>query len=189
MNKRDFYINQYKLYHQNPETYHGESVDLDVKFITPLIQHFKAESLLDYGCGKGYQYTKRKIHDKFFSGIMPTLYDPGVPEYSKFPANRFDGVICCDVLEHVPEEFIDETLKQIFSKANKFVYISVSDIPAFAILPNGENAHVTQKPVDWWIDKIKPHTHWLHCGFSIRGNDRYVCQMIGSEVIFKENFW
>ena len=34
------------------------------------------------------------------------LYDPGVEEYSIYPKNKHDGVICTDVLEHIPEDDI-----------------------------------------------------------------------------------
>ena len=183
MNKKDYYIEQYKQYHENLNRYPGESIDLDIKFIKPLIECYDAKTILDFGCGKGYQYTKRKIHEKQFFNIMPALYDPGVPEYSKLPDGPFHGVITCDVLEHVPEEAMDEVLTQIFSRAERFVFIAVCDIPAFAILPDGQNAHVTQKPCVWWIEKIKPFTNTVFCKFAIRGNDRFVCEMVNNQLL------
>lgn len=187
MNKKDYYVEQYKQYHENPNMYPGDSINFDTKFIKKLISQFAATSLLDFGCGKGYQYSKERVHEKYFNCILPSLYDPGVPEYSQMPEGKFDGVFTCDVMEHIPEEYIDEVLTQIYSKANKFVFISTSDIPAHAVLPNGENAHVTLKPCSWWIEKIKPFSE-IPTMFVIRGNDRYYCQIFNGELVSQNAF-
>jgi hypothetical protein len=76
----------------------------------------------DFGCGKGLQYTKFKYHEEL--GVMPTLYDPGVPEYDTLPEGIFDGVYSTDVMEHIPKEQIPETFETIFEKAEKFVFLA-----------------------------------------------------------------
>ena len=60
-----------------------------------------AKTLLDYGAGQGWQYTEECYHVLW--NIMPTLYDPAVAAFHVKPSQRFDGVICTDVLEHIPE--------------------------------------------------------------------------------------
>lgn len=152
------YLDQYKLLHKHPNIFPGESIDLNLKFISPLIESTQSHSLLDYGCGKGFQYTKRNLHKTHLYGIMPTLYDPAVVEHSTYPEGQFDGVICTDVLEHIPESSVGFVLSSISEKAKKFVFLSISTIPAITKLPNGENAHTTIKPVEWWIDKVLLHS-------------------------------
>ena len=76
---------------------------------------------------------------------------------SKLPEGNFDGIISFDVLEHIPEEEIPQVIKEIFERANKFVFLGIDTSPAEDILPNGENAHCTQKPLEWWVDMIKTH--------------------------------
>lgn len=120
--------------------------------INELIERFKPKTLLDYGCGKARCYTEVKIHEKW--GVMPVLYDPYHPPYSVKPTGKFEGVICTDVLEHVPEEDIYDVLEDIFSYATSFVYLSISTKVAKKNLPNGENCHVTVKPKEWWIPQI-----------------------------------
>lgn len=151
------YIEQYKLMHDDPNRYPGDSLEGHAKPIQKLIIATNSKSLLDYGCGKGYQYTKHNLHKTYFLNILPALYDPGVSTHNTLPDGKFDGVISTDVMEHIPEDQLDEVLEQIYSKATKFVYLGICTIPAKAILPNGENAHCTVKPIDWWINKIKPH--------------------------------
>ena len=59
-----------------------------------------------------------------------------------------------DVLEHIEEENLDAVISEIYSKADKFVYLGICNSPANSILPDGRNAHVTQKELDWWLEKI-----------------------------------
>ena len=73
------------------------------------------------------------------------------------PGNEFDGVISTDVLEHIPEREIDDVMKEIFEMAQKFVYLNIAMYPAITLLPNGENAHCTLKPKEWWNEKIFKH--------------------------------
>lgn len=143
--------------HDDPDRYPGDSLETHALTIKDLIKATDSKSLLDYGCGKGYQYTKQNLHDRYFYGIMPTLYDPAVSTHNTLPEGKFDGVISTDVMEHVPEDQLDEVLEQIYNKATKFVYLGICTIPAKAVLPNGENAHCTVKPIDWWMNKIRPH--------------------------------
>jgi len=84
------------------------------------------------------------------------LYDIGIPEYNKLPAPdvQIDSIICCDVLEHIPEEEIDSVLEYWYSLNPKFVYATVAQYPAVAKLEDGRNAHVTLKETDWWEEKF-----------------------------------
>jgi hypothetical protein len=151
------YAEQYKKMHEDPELFQGISTQVHIKDIEIMVHQYKAKSLLDYGCGKGDQYHVAKLHMKHFDGVMPELYDIGVEKYNKIPSGKFDGVICTDVMEHVPEDKIDEVLKQIYSKAKKFVFFGICDQLAVKLLPNGENAHCTVKPMEWWREKIQQH--------------------------------
>lgn len=151
-NIRDKHVYQYKKYHLDPDVYPGNSFKNSFSEITSLIKETKAKTLLDYGCGKGLQYTESNMHESW--GIMPTLYDPAVSKYEHLPKGPFDGIYSTDVMEHIPEEVIPSVLKYIFGKAKKFVFLGVSTRPAIQSLPNGENAHCTVKPIEWWIDMI-----------------------------------
>jgi hypothetical protein len=151
------YADQYKQMHEDPTIFEGNSITTHLKDIEIMIHQFKAKTLLDYGCGKGNQYHVGRVHEKHFDGVMPSLYDIGVEQYNTLPRGKFDGVICTDVMEHVPEDKVDEVLNQIYSKAKKFVFFGICDILAVKNLPNGENAHCTVKPMEWWREKIQQH--------------------------------
>lgn len=147
-------IEQYKQLHKTEYTY--SATNLHKESISQFLQREKCETILDYGCGKAVQYFKEDIHNTHFFGIMPSLYDPAVEEYSKLPSGKFDAVISTDVLEHIEEQDIKQVIKEIYSKVNKFVYLGICNSPALAILPDGRNAHVTQKPIEWWVEQISP---------------------------------
>lgn len=142
------------------EMYMGRSLLPHLDTIQALIQKTGARSLLDYGSGKGALYKARNIVLKNGSTIPSVqeylgldrivCFDPGVPEYSKFPPEKFDGVVSTDVLEHCPEEDMRWIVGEMFGAAGKFVFANVASYPAKKQLPNGENAHCTQQPVGWW---------------------------------------
>jgi hypothetical protein len=125
--------------------------------ISQLVAEFKSRSLLDYGCGKGLQYTEARAHEAWGLPI-PRLYDPAVQEHDVLPRGKFDGVICTDVLEHVPEDELDAMLRQIAGYARQWVFFSVCCRPSkYVKLPDGRNVHVTIHPVEWWQAKLEQH--------------------------------
>ena len=75
----NWWIEEYKKYHAEQSTnYPGNNLKPQLIHVKDLVQDTKSKTLLDYGCGKGLQYTKWKHHEEL--GIdMPALYDPAVP--------------------------------------------------------------------------------------------------------------
>lgn len=141
-------------------TFDGRSLAPHAGQIRALIARFGARSLLDYGAGKGGLYRMTNVRDEngqtypdlgaFWNLREITLYDPAYPPYSAYPTGTFDAVICTDVLEHVPEEDLPWLVGELFAFADKFVFANVAAYPAGKHLPNGENAHCTIKPPEWW---------------------------------------
>ncbi len=157
------------LPHQNiaaENLFNGVSIFPQLQKIKLLVTELGAKTLLDYGSGKGIQYRARNI--KMPNGeIIPsvaeylgiesiTCYDPGVAEFQKFPTGQFDGVISTDVLEHCPEPDLPWILDEMFGAARKFVFANIAAYPAGKTLQNGENAHCTVRPQEWWNEVIAP---------------------------------
>lgn len=141
------------------EMFAGSHLPPQAGRIAGFIKHTGAQTLLDYGCGKGILYRANTINTgaqsfpslQAFWGLKAiTLYDPAFPPYMALPKGTFDIVIATDVLEHCPEEDVPWILGELFSYANKFVFANIACYPAKKTLPNGENAHCTVRPASWW---------------------------------------
>lgn len=148
----------YALYQRthavNPKRFLGGTTKLYVDPIKRLIEETGARTLLDYGSGKGCQYIgERRIHERW-GGILPRCYDPGVPGLDDKPGARFDGVICCDVMEHQPEHLVADVLLEIFGYAERFVFLGICTIKSHKTLTDGTPAHLTVKDSGWWTNKI-----------------------------------
>lgn len=178
------YIEYYKEMHKDENLYEGSCLELHAQTIKNYISQHKATTLLDYGSGKGIQYSKEKLHELYFRGIMPKLFDPGILEYSKLPEGMFDGVICTDVLEHIPEKALTGVLDEIYSKASKFVYLGICTVLAKSLLPNGENSHVTLKPLDEWVDLVLKYDN-IHTHVYCYGETKEYAIIKDGKVIFK----
>jgi len=143
-------------------TYPGVSVLPHLARIKELIDTTGAATVLDYGCGKGIQYELHPVKVPGMGEVESVIdywdidevacYDPCYRPYSRLPEGRFDGVVCTDVLEHCPEEDIPWIVGELFGYAERFVFASIACYPAKSRLPNGENAHCTIRPLEWWRD-------------------------------------
>lgn len=157
-----------KQMHAETDAFTGIGCYKHRRELRTLVQQHQAKSLLDYGCGKGKQFTpggaktllsKLKVYAESWQEALGVDllhgYDPAVPSFAIRPSERFDGVYCCDVLEHIAEPDIPWVLDDIFSYAQTFVFLTVATLPAKKNLPDGRNAHVTIKDKAWWLEKVE----------------------------------
>jgi hypothetical protein len=159
------------------ETFDGHSRRKHENDILALIEENGARTLLDYGAGKGIGYQSSELaagrsairSNPAWPGVEVTCYDPGYEPFAKPYSGQFEGVICTDVLEHIPDEDIPWVIDELFKSAEKFVYASAACYPARKNLPNGTNAHVTQQKPEWWngwfsiIARRYPAIRWRLC--------------------------
>jgi hypothetical protein len=135
--------------------FHGLSILQHSKQIGKLIKECDAQTVLDFGAGRGDAYNSpHKVYrDWGLKRHQVTLYDPAFPKHDKLPSRKFDFVVCSDVLEHVPEADVDVFIHNLFKLAKHGVWASVCCRPAKKTFPqNGENLHVTLHPLQWWHD-------------------------------------
>jgi len=125
--------------------------------IGKLIKQYEVKKVLDYGCGHGDQYrAPHRLHARW--GLKwwdVTLYDPSFERIDEQPVGKWDLVVCSDVLEHIPEDQVEDTIGYLFMYARKLVWASVCCRPAKKnFLGTDINLHVTLKPVAWWEAKF-----------------------------------
>jgi hypothetical protein len=119
--------------------------------IKPLFNNFQVKTLLDYGCGGSNYENAGFFQDQsaktFFELSDVYLYEPARNIDQRRQA---DAVVCFDVLEHVFIADVPRVIRELFTLANKLLIINVACYSARALLPNGENAHITVRPPFWW---------------------------------------
>lgn len=158
-------IEQYQLMHEDvsvKELFNGSRLQRNLRPVTKLVEKTKARSILDYGAGKGEYYQLADNHPKEsryrqhpeWPGVKVICYDPGYEPFKEPFLGKVDGVVSTDVVEHIPQEDIPWVLDEMFQHAARFVYVLAANYPAKAILPNGENAHCTTEPAEWWAAQM-----------------------------------
>ena len=160
-----------------------------VEVIKCLRKHHRAKSLLDYGCGKGHQYThKSPPFDQRCGFNNAFLYDPCVSYYNKMPRSnrKFDAIICLQVIRHIPNQDIP-WLKELFERtAKKFVLIGEFD-PTFKQKPKKvTNTDSESRTIDFyqevfadWDSPAELYFHWRkhQCEQTKKDNDKIINMM------------
>lgn len=145
----------YKQMAADGASFRGLSILQHKPQIVKLVRQHGAKSLLDYGSGAGdaWRPPHRMHRDLGLRWFEVTLFDPAFPEHDDPPHGLFDGVLCSDVLEHIPEDDVDAVVEQLFKHARHFVWASVCCRPARKFFPDGTtNLHCTLHPIEWWQD-------------------------------------
>ena len=139
-------------------TFDGKSLKFFFHSIKQIINSTKSNSLIDFGCGKAkYYFDNIKINNIDYKNITHFwkiqkyfLYDPVVKNFSKYPSKKADGVICIDVVEHIPEQDVIKFIDEIFRLAKKFIFVVIACYSAKKKLPDGRNVHLSIKTIDDW---------------------------------------
>lgn len=113
--------------------------------IFEMSQRLQTRDILDYGCGK---CTLAKSLPFAIQN-----YDPFIPEHAARP-HPADLVVCTDVMEHVEEAYVSSVIHDIYDLCKKAVFFQIATRPASKTLPDGRNAHITIKDINWWVDRL-----------------------------------
>jgi hypothetical protein len=137
--------------------FRGFSLIQHAKEIRDVIARHRASTILDYGSGAGDAYKQpHELHKLWgLNRTRITLYDPSFKHIDRPVTGKYSGVICSDVLEHVPEPEVDAFIDTLFSHAIDFVWASVCCRPAKKFFADGTNMHVTIHPIEWWREKFE----------------------------------
>jgi SAM-dependent methyltransferase len=109
---------------------------------------------------------------------MPPISKPAVYGY------------CTDVMEHLPEDEVDNVLNNILNSAHN-VFFCIDTQPDVMGARIGEPLHLTVKPYNWWLDKFKERKCYINwskdfdgqkCVFYVSSWAHYDDMEIGGEV-------
>lgn len=68
---------------------------------------------------------------------------------------RYDYVYCCDVLEHIPTEYVALTIQRLLDVSLEGLFLSIALVPDQFGLFVGRALHQTVRPYDWWRDRLR----------------------------------
>lgn len=130
-----------------------------------MVEYFSPTHWLDYGCGPGYAYEwteegpRRAVAVALNTDSKFTLYDPCHEKHNVFPTEKeFPGVMCIDVIEHIPETDTKATLDYLFSVCTEWMFLFISTKrTARAFHDEDGNTHCTLKTRDEWVSIINEY--------------------------------
>tara|TARA_X000000950_G_scaffold108974_1_gene137369 strand:+ start:114 stop:785 length:672 start_codon:yes stop_codon:yes gene_type:complete len=117
------------------------------------ISNSKIKTILDYGGGgsnweePNFEPSTGENAKTFFDVEEVNTFEPARNLMEK---KQSDCVICMDVLEHIFIADVPNVIDELFSLSKNLLIINVACYKAAAILPNGENAHITVRSPVWW---------------------------------------
>ncbi len=135
----------------------GYAVDL-AEFIVNTAR--RGDRLLDLGCGHGRAVIALRKSEYNCHGVDITL--AGLPSTGTrgfvqapvwnmpFKDNEFDYTFSTDMLEHIPSQTVEASIKEIYriTRVETFHCISTVDDP------NYPNVHLTIEPIKWWKEQF-----------------------------------
>lgn len=135
--------------HRNPS--YGVASIPYAPFVAEVMRQYGVRELLDYGAGKGR--LGAMLQPLFDEPLTVHHYDPAIPEWSTPPA-PCPMVTCIDVLEHIEPDLLDNVLDDLMRVTARVGVFTVHTGPAQKLLADGRNAHLTQQPPTWWLERL-----------------------------------
>lgn len=155
--QRQAEIDRYVHHYKSPRYGMGRRRQHDVQRI---LKGLRPGSLLDVGTGRGetLRFAERVNHGPVKGvEVVPYLCDgdrviQGQAHALPFDDNAFDHVTCFDVLEHLIEEDLEPTLRELYRVARVSVTVSASERPS---IWEGVDLHISKRPRAEWLKMIR----------------------------------
>jgi SAM-dependent methyltransferase len=156
--------------------------ELTIPLAFRLLERFnlgRSDTILDYGCAKGYLVKAFRLLDRQAYGcdvsayalaqapdeIKRYLFELEPNDIIPVPVSgEYDWLIAKDVLEHIPYERLDPLLEQLAAIArNAFLVIPLAGEDGKYVVPAYEQdvTHVIRESLGWWTDRLRA------AGFSV----------------------
>ena len=125
-------------------------------------------TLLDIGCGTGVaglEFATRGFPVSWLditdAGLLPEVPRTRFVQSSLWSnwgrlhwGHGFDYGFCCDVMEHIPPEYVALALDRIISKC-RTTWFQISMVPDNFGAEIGQPLHLTVQPFQWWLRQLR----------------------------------
>lgn len=141
----------------------------------------RKESILDFGCAKGYVVHGFRLlrYECFGTDVSQYAIENSHPDVQQYVRHlrsinddvskmfnrrgqQFDWIVCKDVLEHVEEKDLDAVF-EFFKRHSRssLVIVPLGDgkkfnVPAY----EHDSTHVIRQPIDWWTKRFESSRLW-----------------------------
>ncbi len=136
--------------HFGSDSFHGDKA---------IAAYSNAKSVLDFGCGNGYAVKEMRRKGQPWDGveISQTAFEQHLNEpyfhlgtTDQFSDEQFDMTYSTEVLEHVPEDVIDQVTTDICRVTERYIFMTISLRPS----SNNNKYHCTLHSRKWWEEKF-----------------------------------
>lgn len=156
--KYDYLFANNKLYNSNKKHLRYDIAERMIK------EAGQVKIVADIGSGRGIFFDRLKKKGFKVFGLEPSgfivnsLKSPfiirGTCDAIPFADNLFDLVFCLDVLEHIPEGLIKESLSELRRISKKYLIISAA---YHDDIVEGRKVHISLKPYEEWEKLISKY--------------------------------
>jgi len=146
-----------------------------IREASSIINNIKFDTVLDYGCAKGFMVYALRLLGKEAYGADVSEYavencHPKVKDYlqvietTEQLSGGWDLIIAKDVLEHIPKDLIPSVLSELRRRCKTlFVAVPLGDGKRYRIREyEMDVTHVVREPEEWWLTAI------VNAGFKIK---------------------
>lgn len=146
-----------------------------IREASSIINAIKFDTVLDYGCAKGFMVYAMRLLGKDAYGVDISEYaiencHPKVKDYLSVIQTPeeikggWDLIIAKDVLEHISKENLPNTLSAFRSRCkNIFIAVPLGDSKRYRIREyEMDISHIIREPEEWWLTTI------VQAGFKIK---------------------
>jgi len=132
-----------------------------------LMAAVEARTILTYGFshgGNGDGAPAARVRQP--AGLSITYGDLAFSPLTERLTGQFDGVVCTEVLEYLPEEDIPWVIDELFRRAGKFVYATVATSARPQLCAHETGLQTRHRDHAWWIAHFnaasarQPAIHW-----------------------------
>lgn len=145
----------------------GWGLEEEIRGVQELVAASGARSVLAYGfAGRPEAWSLVQALRARDSSLVVACGDLATSAAAGQPTRQYDGVVCADVLEYLPDEDVPWVLGEVFARARQFVYVAVVHGSRTRVWTGEIPLPSQAREESWWLTHLAaasarhPTIHW-----------------------------